>query len=69
MEVGIDRLGKGQDLGLGSGLGSGGVGGRSVEREGEGKVTARAWINMRFARGNAFYDLTVTKERGPYAGN
>ena len=63
MEVGIkemhiDRLGKGQDLRLGSELGLGGVDERSVEREGEGKGTTRAWISMRSARGNAFYDLT-----------
>ena len=44
------------------------MGGRSVELEGEGKVTARAWINMRIVWGITFYDLTVTKERWAYAG-
>ena len=50
------------------------VGGRSVECEGEGEYHGQGldWhadCGMWIARGNAFYDLTVTKERGPYAGN
>ena len=34
-----------------------------------GGTTLSAWISVQCVRGSAFYDLTVAKERGPYAGN
>ena len=36
---------------------------------GEGGVHFSAWISVQFARGSAFYDLTVAKGRGPYERN
>ena len=48
---------------------SGSCFGARGDGKGEGEVTVRAWISVWFVRGSAFYNLTVAKEQGPYAGN
>ena len=53
--------------GLHAVIGEGEVGGYHWGRG--GGVTFSAWISVQFARGSAFYDLTVAKDRGPYESN